>query len=74
MTKKICRCILVSSREMFVKEALKMTGNVTKFSKATAALNTNGRASGFRKAAVAINVANELKSRGIFIGPEQNEM
>ena len=77
LTKKICRCILALSREMFVKEALKMTGNVTKFGKAVATLNTSGRVAGFKRAnaAVAINVAKELQSRGVMLGPnEQNEL
>lgn len=67
MTKKICRCILALSREMFLKEALNMTGNVTKFNKASSALNKSGHAAGFRKAnaAMAVNIANELVSRGV---------
>lgn len=50
-----------------------MTENMTKFSKAGAALNTKMRAAGFKKAVAAVNVADELHSRGIFFGPEQNE-
>lgn len=44
-----------------------MTGNVTKFNKASSALNKSGHAAGFRKAnaAMAVNIANELVSRGV---------
>ena len=50
-----------------------MTGNVTKFSKATAEINNSESRAGFKRgiAAMTVNIAEELVSRGVSFGAKK---
>lgn len=50
-----------------------MTDNMNKFNKATVVLQNKAHGAGYKKAAVAVNLAAEFMARGVNVQHGQNE-